>query len=114
MELIKKNDATEGKNSDKCKYIEYAFSDKDLDLSISEITGKYPEEGYCVNTGCKELIYVLEGNGKIYFENEEISFSEGDSILIDKNEKYYWDSEYCKISMTCNPAWSPEQHKLIK
>lgn len=28
----------------------------------------------------------------------------GDSILIEPNEKYYYDTEYCKISMSCTPA----------
>ena len=44
---------------------------------------------------------------------KKIEFSEGDSILIEPNEKYYYDTEYCVISMTCTPAWLPDQHKLI-
>ena len=68
MELIKKSDALDGSNSDNCKYIEYSFSDKDMDLGITTITGRYPLDGYCVNTVSKELVYVLDGDGKIFFE----------------------------------------------
>ena len=50
---------------------------------------------------------------KLNFENKRIEFSKGDSILIEPNEKYYYDTEYCVISMTCTPAWLPDQHKLI-
>ncbi len=67
-----------------------------------------------MNTACKELVYVLEGSGKLVFENKEIEFSVGDAILIDSNEKYYWDTEYCKLTMACNPAWNVEQHKLVE
>ena len=114
MKIIKSNDAEKGTDSNECKTIEYSFGDNDIDLGVATITGRYPEEGYCVNTICKELIYVLEGSGKIYFENESIEFSEGDSILIENNEKYYWKAKYCKVSMACTPSWSPEQYKVIQ
>ena len=35
------------------------FKDKDIDISTAEINGKYPENGYCVNTKVKEMIYVV-------------------------------------------------------
>jgi len=35
--------------------------------------------------------------------------------LFGKNKDInYYDTEYCKISMSCTPAWSIEQHKLVK
>ena len=114
MQFIKKSNAVKGANSNKCETIEYSFNDKDMDLGIATITGRYPENGFCVNTISKELIYVLDGNGKLYFENNCIEFEEGDSILINSNEKYYWDSTYCIVSMTCTPAWNEEQHKLVQ
>lgn len=114
MQVIKYSDAIEGANSDKCKTLEYSFNDKDIDLGIATITGRYPENGYCVNTISKELIYVLEGNGKLNFENDFVEFEKGDSILIDSNEKYYWDSTYCVVSMSCTPAWNEEQHKYVE
>ena len=113
MQFIKKSNAVKGANSAKCKTLEYSFKDKDMDLGIATITGRYPENGFCVNTISKELIYVLDGNGKLYFENNCIEFEEGDSILINSNEKYYWDSTYCIVSMTCTPAWNEEQYKLV-
>ena len=113
MQIIKSRDAIKGTNSDKCKTIEYSFGDKDIDLGLATITGRYPENGFCVNLISKELVYVLDGSGKLCFENGSIEFSKGDSILINNNEKYYWETNYCKVSMACSPAWSIEQHKLI-
>ncbi|MCM1370587.1 MAG: hypothetical protein NC181_01675 [Clostridium sp.] len=114
MQVIKSYNAIKGANNDKCKTLEYSFNDKDIDLGVATITGRYPENNYCVNTISKELIYVLDGNGKLYFENDCIKFEKGDSILIDSNEKYYWDSTYCVVSMSCAPAWNKEQHKIVK
>ena len=111
MKVIKYSDAEKGKNSDKCNTLEYSFEDKDIDIGIATITGRYPDNGYGINSKCKELIYVIEGNGKLCFEKDILEFSKGDAILIYPNEKYYFDTSYCVISMSCNPAWSKEQHK---
>lgn len=113
MKAIQKNKAELGNNSEECKTIEYSFGDRDIDLGVATITGRYPKEGYCVNLVSKELVYVLEGKGELFFEDKTIIFEEGDAILIDSNEKYYWKSEYCKVSMVCTPAWSPEQYKIV-
>lgn len=113
MEVIKKEETKKGKNSEVCKTIEYSFKDKDLDLGIATITDRFPDSGYAVNLICKELIYVIEGEGTLYFEEKNIPFSTGDSILIQPNEKYYWDTDYCVVSMSCTPAWNREQHKLL-
>lgn len=114
MKVIKSSSAVKGANSDKCKTLEYSFMDKDIDLGIAKIRGRYPDEGYAVNLISKELIYVIEGSGTLNFEHEKIEFSEGDSILIEPNDKYYYDTKYCKISMSCTPAWKMEQHKIVK
>ena len=114
MEIIKNAEAVSGANSDKCKTIEYSFNDKDIDLGLATITGRYPEIGYCVNLVSKELIYVLDGSGKLCFKDKMIDFQTGDAILINNNEKYYWDTKYCKVSMSCAPAWNENQHKIEK
>lgn len=114
MKVIKLNEAVKEANSDECKMLEYSFLDKDIDLGISTITGRYPTgSGYCVNTISKALIYVLEGKGFLYFEDCTIEFKKGDSILIDTNEKYYWDSSYCVVSMSCTPAWNKDQYRIV-
>ena len=101
------------KNSDKCIATEYGFADKEIDITLAEINGRYPEKDYCVNEKVKEMILCLEGTGKLCKENETISFKVGDAVLIDKGEKFYWDG-HCKVAMHCAPAWYPDQHKLVK
>lgn len=77
MEIIKYENAEKGANSDKCKTLEYSFKDKDIDLGIATITGRYPETGYCVNLKSKELIYVIEGEGTLNFEDRKICYGGG-------------------------------------
>lgn len=113
MRLIKGNDALNGANGNTCKYLEYSFEDKDIDLGISTITGRYPEEGYNINVVSKELVYVLDGSSKVCFEKDIIEINKGDAFLIEPGEKYYWETNYCVVTTTCTPAWSEEQHKIV-
>lgn len=113
MKIIKYNEAEKGKNSDVCETLEYSFGDNDIDLGVAVIKGRFPDEGYGMNLISKELIYVLEGSGTIHFEDKDVDFSKGDAILINNNEKYYYETDYCKITMSCTPAWSKDQHKNV-
>ena len=113
MKLVKLEQAELCSNSDKCKVLEYHLDDKDINFSTAVLTGRYPDTGYCVNEECKELIYVIEGNGSLIKKDGRVDFNKGDIVLIDKGEVYYWDA-YCTIAMPCTPAWYPEQHKLIE
>lgn len=44
MQVIEYSNVVKGANSDKCKTLEYSFNDKDIDLGIATITGRYPEK----------------------------------------------------------------------
>lgn len=114
MKQIKFEEAEKGQNSEKCKTLEYSFNDENIDLGVAEIRGRYPDQDYGVNLVSKELIYVMEGSGVLYFEDRKVEFKKGDAVLIQPNEKYYYETEYCVLSMSCTPAWSPDQHKIVK
>ena len=53
------------------------------------------------------------GGGRLCTEKEIVTFKQGDAILIEKNEKYFWDAK-AEVIMACSPAWTPEQHKMVK
>ena len=46
MKVIKYKSVLKGKNSDKCKTLEYSFNDKDIDLGIATITPVWSKEQY--------------------------------------------------------------------
>ncbi len=114
MKRVKSSDAQIIKNSDTSKLLEYliGLKDKDIDFCINTISGRYPEKGHCTNEKCKEICYILEGNGTLNKKGESIKFEKDDVILIEKEEIYYWNGN-CKIIMICTPAWYKEQCKLL-
>lgn len=113
MQIIKKDQVAKFSNSEKCKLESYSFDDKGIDFAIAEITGRYPDKGYCQHLVSKELVYVLDGEGKLHFEDKIVEFSKGDAILILNKEKYYWETNYCKVALPCTPAFSVEQYRII-
>lgn len=106
MKIVKERESQKVKNSNTSYLLEYSNSlnDKDIDFCINTINGRYPENGYCTNEECKELCYILDGSGSINKREEVINFKQGDVILIDKKEIYYWKG-ICRIIMICTPAW---------
>ena len=112
MIKIEYNNTVKYDNSDLCKNYVYDIDDEEVGISNSIINGIYPENGVCVNEKCKELIYVLDGEGKIVKGDEEMIFSKGDSIIIDRGEKYYWNA-HCSLLAICAPKWFEEQHKVF-
>ena len=113
MKIIHKNQTEEHKNSDVCTAIEYPLGDKDINGAFFELSGRYPKEGRVVNMECKELAYIIEGSGRVVVEEQEVKLNNGDLILIEAGEKYFWEGNL-KMFVPCIPAWYPEQHKELK
>lgn len=109
MKIIKKSETIEFKNSSKCIAYEYPIDDKDINGAVIEISGRYPDEGRVTNKVCKELVYVIDGSGKLVIEDKKILLNPGDQVLIETNEKYYFDGKFTLFT-PCTPAWYPEQH----
>jgi len=112
MKIIRKNETKSFKNSDKCIALEYPLGDKDINGAIIKLNGRYPDKGKTVNTKCKEMAYIIKGEGKIVVNNKEVKLKEGDLILIDPMEEYYWEGNM-EMFVPCTPAWTPEQHKIL-
>jgi mannose-6-phosphate isomerase-like protein (cupin superfamily) len=110
--MIKKENRIRHENSKKCIAYEYPIGDKDLNIALVEIRGRYPDSGVVINEVVKELIFVIEGKGKIVIDNKEYQLNEEDSLIILPKQKYYWEGNL-KLLITCNPSWYPEQHKHI-
>lgn len=109
MKVVYKHQTKEFKNSEVCTAIEYPFEDKDINGAVIKLNGRYPNKGRVVNLKCKELSYVISGCGKLVVEGKEVVLREGDLVLIESGEKYYWEGKMMMF-VPCTPAWYPEQH----
>ena len=112
MKVIHKNQAEIHKNDEACIAAEYPL-DKEIDGAVIDINGRHPAKNRCLNLKCRMLCYVIGGNGKIVVEVEEINLHEGDCILIEPGEKYFWQGNL-KLFISSTPAWNHEQYKEVE
>jgi mannose-6-phosphate isomerase-like protein (cupin superfamily) len=113
MSIVRKEQAQEIKISDTMTAYEYPLMDEALHGAVVKLSGRYPLKGRVVNEKCTEVGFVIEGSGKLFLEDEEIDFKEGDQLLIKPNQRYYWEAK-ATMFMPCAPAWYPEQHKEVE
>lgn len=111
MRIIHKNESNLFENSADCKVSEYALSDEEVSGAVVKVRGRYPESGYAMNNACKELAYILEGQGKIDMSGRKEDFVVGDMMLIDRGEKYFWEGDFSALLCSV-PAWKADQYEI--
>jgi mannose-6-phosphate isomerase-like protein (cupin superfamily) len=113
MLVVYKHQNKKIKLNNSCTSHEIETHDRDINLAIITITGRYPAHPQrVINLVCKELVYVINGQGTVYVNNTPVPLETGDTILILPQEKYYWDG-YVTLAIASTPAWTPDQHKII-
>ena len=95
------------------KTYEYNIEDKDINYCIVEINGRFPTKHWAINRKCKEMAHILSGEGILVVEDKTYNLKKDDVVLIDINEKYYWEGNL-KLGIPCAPAWYPEQHEEVE
>jgi mannose-6-phosphate isomerase-like protein (cupin superfamily) len=113
MEHVKKQSAVKHANSSNCTVYEYPMSNAEMNIGVAEITHRYPESGYAINHKCSEMGYILKGSCKLVTDSQEVALSAGDVVYIPCGERYYWEGNVTVV-LPCAPAWSPEQHEVLR
>ena len=109
MKICKQQDSIVHTHNPACSVKEYPLGLDSLNMAITTISGRYPDEGFVQNTVVHEMAYILEGSGSITTLSATTHFEAGDMIVLDPNEPYYWQGA-CKAVIACNPAFTPDQH----
>jgi len=112
MKLCKKSQVIERKNADNCVVSEYSIEDESLDFAIVRVNGRYPESGLAVNKAVKEIVYVGDGSGAVQVNGNLVELNQGDVILIERNEPFYWEGNLT-LYIACTPKFSVEQHQRV-
>ncbi|HBY20584.1 MAG: hypothetical protein A2Y24_06180 [Clostridiales bacterium GWE2_32_10] len=113
MNILHKEEGTKVELAEECTVLEYHLNDKDINVAVADINGRYPLEGRIVNEVCKEIGYIIEGEGIIVIEDQEIKLKKGSAVLINSGERYYWEGKM-KMLISCTPEWYPEQHRDVE
>jgi mannose-6-phosphate isomerase-like protein (cupin superfamily) len=111
MLVISKSERVPFTNSPTCSGLEYQFGDKNLNIAIVTVDGRYPETGLLTNDVCTEIAYVLDGTGVVTVGNEARKLAADDAVLIQPGEKFAWQGTKLRMLMPCSPAFYPEQHR---
>ena len=110
--LIRKEDSVKKQIAPDCTVWEYPLNNKNLDLALTKINGRFPESGKTMNKVCQEIYYIISGTGTLYIDNKEIELNEGDVYLIEAEKKYHLIGENLVMILPTSPAWYPEQQEL--
>lgn len=102
------------KNSDTCEGVAFTDSSAGVDMSVIDITGRYPESGWAVNREVYEMVYIKRGLGSLIIRDaEEISLSEGDVVSVAPGQKFAWNGDMT-IVMACSPPFNLQQYGVEK
>lgn len=113
MKIVRKNEAKKFDHGRGCAAFEYILNDKDINVAVVELCGRYPARGRVKNTLCKEVSFIIKGQGKVVVGNQETQIKEGDLVFIEPDEIYYWEGNLT-MCMPCTPAWRADQHKFVE
>lgn len=112
MHLALKKQSKKKVNSDVCSVWEYPLETDEIGGAVVELKGRYPDSGRAVNHESKEFAYILEGSCVIEIEGVGAKLEVGDMVLIDENERYFWDGNV-KMLVVNVPEFDVKQHEYV-
>lgn len=112
MEHITKEQSVQGYTSKSCTVTQYPSKEPSINLAIADLSGRYPEKGFAINTKSIEQAYCLSGSGILVTPTQSFNLAQGDTIIIPTNEPYYWEGNF-SVLLSCSPAWTPDQHQHV-
>lgn len=112
MEIVRKSEVRIVQPAPAVTIHEYDTQDGFVSGGTAVIKGRYPEQGYVMNEVLKELVYVIDGAGKLIMPDETIEFAAGDVLFLDHKEVYAWEGDMV-LFMTTTPKFDPAQHKEV-
>ncbi len=90
---------------------EFTMDDKSLSSAVSQINGRYPEQGFAINEICKEIAFVVSGSGHVITPHQARPINIGDLIFLDKRESFAWEGSLT-LFMATTPKFDPKQHVI--
>ncbi len=112
MIIIQSSETNKVQASPSTTIWEFTMEEKSISGAVTEINGRYPEQGFAVNKKSKELAFVLSGSGYVITSTIKRPIGVGDLIFLDKEESFAWEGALT-LFMATTPKFDPKQH-IIK
>lgn len=92
----------------------YPTPTKDMDIAKMVVDGRHPEDKdtYIIEHDCSFVMYILEGNGKIFLDDEIFEVSAGDVVFVPKETRFAVEGKFEYITVD-TPAFFPEQSEEV-
>lgn len=113
MKICKKSQTLTHHNNEHCSIVEYPIDMLAINMALATISGRYPSSGYAINHIVQEMAYIQQGSGSICVNGETTDLEEGDVVLVEPGDKFFWEGDF-KAIIACSPAFSPEQHEICE
>lgn len=111
--MLKKEQCAQHQNAPSCTVTELPLELFSMNFAIAHIHGRYPEVKQAFNRISKEIVYIQAGQGHITINGHTHTLEAGDMVLIEPNELFFWEGDMT-LFITCQPAWTKEQHAYIE
>lgn len=92
----------------------YPSGVKDLSIALIKVNGRHPHQknAMFIEHGLTVLFYIIEGKGKVTIEKAMFEVQTGDTITIEKENKYFLEGNLVYIAAT-SPAYYKEQNEVV-
>ncbi len=112
--MIIKKDPKSIKISKKGIVYDYPLPSEEIGVSLQELDGRVPDEGFYKNNVCKEICYVISGSAEVFINNKKFSVSREDVFVINPKETSYIIAKKLKMLVITSPNWYEQQCEHIK
>ena len=87
----------------------------ELDIGVMHVDGRHPEQDgvFIIEEACSFVMYILEGAGKVYVEDQVFDVAGEDVVFVPKNHRFAVSGGGLKYVTVDNPAFYPEQSKEV-
>ncbi|MBS3052722.1 MAG: AraC family ligand binding domain-containing protein [Candidatus Aenigmarchaeota archaeon] len=111
-EIIKLKETNKVANSEKCVAYEYLFGSGKTSLALIEMKNRYPDRGFAINKVFEEIIFVLNGKGRITIDGKSYDLTKNDAVMLKPGKKYYYEGDIKVLTFT-SPAFKVENHEVL-
>lgn len=112
MELIRERQARAFSHEASVTVHDYPTTNPNISGATAFIKGRYPAEGFVMNSKVHEMAFVMAGSGMVHLQGQDIPLEIGDLVLLQPEEAFAWSGQMTLFIATA-PRFEPEQYGKV-